>query len=206
MAPPDRDDQPREQESRDVLADRKIDKGAHSRMAPNAATPMTAPLVATLRATPGEGSPQRPLLHGPDDSDSPYPGACADLGDAADCVPYARTTVPSGDELLDTTDPDVFCAVAMDAVATVFGEDMEPVTTGEGGCHFVSPERLVQLTFDVRPDRLSSATGHGPERVTIAGHPGFVEAGPVADGRLPAEVVAEVEPVLAEIVWQHFSG
>jgi hypothetical protein len=197
-------------------------------------TPLVAPLVAALRKDPGAGSPQRPLLYGPDESDSPYPGACAYLANPETCVPYTKTSLPPADKLVSAKDPDVFCAVAMDAVTRGFGAEMKPVTKADQ-CYFVSPDRLVQVTFDIWSDALGTVTSHGREPVTIAGHPGFVErstdvrsphqvrlaattdpdqpgtltfevsAGPVATEPPPAAVVDKVEPTLADIVRKYFS-
>jgi hypothetical protein len=169
------------------------------------------------------------------DSPYPGGCAYVDRGDRTDCAPYAGTSLPPDDDIVSATDPNASCAVAMDAVATGFGAGMVPVTMADH-CYFVSPERLFQVEFDVWPDALRDVTEPGPEQVTIAGHPGFVKPGqeprtpyrvwlaaatsadrpgtlrfditpgPLATGPLPAEVIAKVEPVLAEIVRQHFSG
>jgi hypothetical protein len=197
-------------------------------------TPLVAPLVAALRTPPGAGSPRRPLLYGPGESDSPYPGACSYVDTPSACVPYTRTPLPPAGELLSTKDPDVSCTVAADAVTTGFGAEMKPVITSDT-CSFVSPERLVQVTFEIWQEALAAEANSRGERVTIAGHPGFVtrstdrrnphevllaattspdqpgtlrltvQAGPVATELLPPAVIDKVEPTLAAIVGRYFS-
>lgn len=188
-------------------------------------------LVDTLRTTPEAGRPQRPLLYRPDEPDSPYPGGCAFLKNPTECAPYAKKPLPPRGELASATDPNVYCTVATDAVTEAFGSEMVPVTTPDT-CYFVSPARLVEVTFTLSPEPLGKP--EKGERVTISGHPGIVtsdksrhtvglaattsadqpgtlslhlSSGPVAEREpLPAEVVDKAEPVLAAIVRRYFSG
>jgi hypothetical protein len=139
--------------------------------------------VGVLRAPPPAGGVAQPVLYAPTEPDSPHPGACAfkEIGAQSTCEPAINLAVPtSRTEILATAeiDPNMDCAVATEAVGTRFGPRASPVTTvfdGLGSCYFLTPERLVELEVDVRPQSVTTIAPMSSDgtRVTIAGHPGY---------------------------------
>jgi hypothetical protein len=137
--------------------------------------------MTVLASPPPDGASQDPLLYGPDEPDTPFPGACANLDPkvAEHCRPHTDTRVP--DDVLHA-DADTQCAVARNAVAKHLGASLVPVAVDDGelaSCYFVEPERQVQIRFRVEADPIDGI----PEVFTvreaeIAGHPGYVEDAP----------------------------
>lgn len=136
-------------------------------------------LTAVLeKPPPTDVAPQRPLLYGPDEPDSPYPGACAhvDEPDPDRCEPYAEVAVPGDPAAIlraATDDAHVQCALAVRPVGAAFGTELAPVADSAAGtrCLFVEPERRLRLTFSVSHGRVVDDSDGEP--VTVAGHPGY---------------------------------
>lgn len=171
---------------------------------------------------------QWPLLYAPDEPDSPFLGACAYLDDVSNperCEPYRDVPVPN--DIVDSDNAHVMCAVGVDAVAKHFGADLRPVAVTDTGfpeCYFVEPERLTEIVFAVSV-RLTGPRDDERE-VTVAGHRGYVSGvasyrlsagenasvqlsvrpGPVtaADTPLPAGTDAKAEAVLADVLREYF--
>jgi hypothetical protein len=138
-----------------------------------------AAITALAKPPTTDVSPQWPLLYGPDESDTPLPGACGfavpgyENGEYEEtCEPYVEVPVPSGRaEILRAAaaDLNVTCALAANAVADEFGEQLAPVTmTGKATreCLFVEPPHRYQLAVELSPGPLR---GDG-RRVDVAGH------------------------------------
>ncbi len=139
--------------------------------------------IGVLRSPPPAGDARQPVFYAPTEPDAPFPGACAytRIGPQSTCEPAINLAVPAGwPEILATseTDPNMDCAVATEAVGARFGPRASPVTmvfNGLGSCYFLTPERLVELEVDVRPESVTSIAPmvRDGTRVTIAGHPGY---------------------------------
>jgi hypothetical protein len=199
--------------------------------------------IGVLATPPPAADARQPVLYAPTEPDSPNPGACAytRIGAKSSCEPAVNLAVPgSRTEILAAaeTDPNLDCAVATEAVGTRFGPRMSPVTMvfdELGSCYFLSPERLVELEVDVRPQSVGSIAGYGGTRVTVAGHPGYrlpdvqpgersiqvgltrdpdddgtlfvrLRVGPVHPERgLAPADLAKLEPLVADVLTAHFS-
>ncbi len=163
-------------------------------------------VMTVLASPPPDIAPQTPLLYGPDEPDTPMPGACAHLERdvAGHCRPYTDTQVPA-DDLLNAG-ADTQCALARDAVTRHAGTNLVPVAVADGesdSCYFVEPERQVQVRFQVGSDPVDGVPDVFDARAAeIAGHPGYVEDGqayrvwvattddPGREGRLSVTVAA----------------
>jgi hypothetical protein len=141
-------------------------------------------VMDVIATPPADGRPQDPLLYKPDDADTPYLGACANLEPrvAKYCRPYADTEVPD-DAPLDA-DVDTQCAIARDAVTEHLGE-LVPVVVDDGenaSCYFVEGERRVEVRFFVRSEPVAGIPDVFKVReALIAGHSAYVENGPEQD-------------------------
>ncbi|MGH3358832.1 MAG: hypothetical protein ACRDO7_08510 [Nocardioidaceae bacterium] len=132
------------------------------------------------RPPPSESAPQRPVLYDPDEPDVAAPAGCADLAEfaTADCAAYAETDVPDGGvEVIRgaEADPNVNCALALDAVRAHFGERMRPVTAVHGAaadgspayaCGFVEPSHATQVWIRASSEPMGQEPGS-----EIGGHP-----------------------------------
>lgn len=131
--------------------------------------------------------PQRPVLYEPGEADSAAVGACADVKESEeiDCTPYAEADAPStGEQTIKAAeaDPNVNCAIAIDAVHEHFGSDMSPVTARYSGethgdakyaCGFVEESHALQVWFVASPDPMnqtpdSEMDGHPVHDLTTA--------------------------------------
>jgi hypothetical protein len=200
-----------------------------------AARDLAGSVMTVLATPPPRDTPQAPLFYGMDEPDSPFTGACAHLGEKG-CAPYREVAVPHGTAaVLKTTDVDVQCALAQDAVAGAFGDQLVPVTANDS-CYFVGPERQVQVRVRVRSSPVTEAAALSEvRRAEIAGHPGYVadtpgsrgyEAwvalsdDPAEDGHVsvavdrgpasheagaPAEAAAKVDQMITAILAEYFS-
>lgn len=81
------------------------------------------------------------------------------------------------------SDPDIECAVALQAVRTHLGEQMRPTTDGSS-CHFTEPTHSVDLEVNIsgfyRPDEYGDEPGlfRNRKKIDVAGHPAiYFEAG-----------------------------
>ena len=141
-----------------------------------------AAMKVLVGAAPERPAPQRPLVYRIDEADVPAAGACADLAPGRQCVPYHQVDVPTGGgEVLSAAeaDPNVNCAVALEAVRKHLGPTLRPVTSSsfEDGrpvpyCAFVAPDRAVQVQVSISADPLPSGESTEqlthPESTTIA--------------------------------------
>lgn len=124
--------------------------------------------------------PQRPVLYAPDEPDIPAAGACVDVAnfEQADCEPYADAEAPTnGQETIDeaTADPNVNCAIAVEAVQEHIGSTLQPVTALNGTdatgkprymCGFVEPTHALQVWIAASKDPMNQEAGS-----EVAGHP-----------------------------------
>lgn len=125
---------------------------------------------------PADVAPQRPVLYGSGEADVPAPGACAYWTKPENCQPYVDVPVPAGArEIVRGADADlnVDCALAREAVAKNFGEQLKPVTVADLGCEFIEPTRLFRISVSTNPTPLRKPDDDERE-TTIAGHPGRV--------------------------------
>jgi hypothetical protein len=133
--------------------------------------------MTALAAPPPETTPQRPLLYGPDDPDRPIPGACVLWEKPDQCQPYVEVPVPSEKGQLiraAEADPNVDCAMAIEAVTKHFGAQWKPVTiTDQRGCTFIESTRLARVSVSTSAEPVSKRPHVDGERdLTIADHPG----------------------------------
>jgi hypothetical protein len=144
-------------------------------------------VMTVLESPPPDVAPQRPLLYGADEADSPYLGACGNLERqiARHCQPFVEMSVPNGRTAIlraAETDVDVHCAVALDAIRKHFGAQLVPVTVDDGevsSCYFVEPERQVRIQFRIGADPVHGVADVFTVRdAEFAGHPGYVENSP----------------------------
>ncbi|UPK75380.1 hypothetical protein MU582_01730 [Nocardioidaceae bacterium SCSIO 66511] len=159
--------------------------------------PAAKRLVSAVTKVVDDGPPepdgtQEPILYGPDEEDVGAPGGCVDLAEyeTADCKAYADSEVedidlPSdGEDLVraGAEDPQVGCAIALDAVREHFGDEMAPITAVNGTdltgqpaymCGFTEPTHSRQVWIDLVPEPMpdepgSQIDGHDAHDVTTA--------------------------------------
>jgi hypothetical protein len=180
-------------------------------------------VMTVLASPPPEVAPQRPVLYGPDEADMAAPGACAHAGRPHDCQPYVEVPVPPGTKdkvRAAQADPNVECALAIEAVAKHFGPQWKPVIDSDLGCQFVEPARSGWISVNTNSARLSdTGRSDGESDATIAGHPGRVKADHVAvslgksadsDGQLFVTLwhlkdQSKAEAMVADILGRHFN-
>ncbi len=137
-------------------------------------------VMTVVASPPPDVAPQDPVLYGPDEPDTPYPGACAHLGSYSteNCRPYTDTRVPEDKTALLHADADTQCAVARNTVTRHLGGSLVPVAITDGVlafCYFVEPERQVQVRFDIESDPIDGVREIARvHEATIAGHPAYV--------------------------------
>lgn len=204
------------------------------------AEPLVGPVDALMRQPPPDGVPQEPLLYPPDEPDREFAGDCAfaDVGNLPPraCAPHVGGAAPDGGDALRASDePGGACALARDAVTQEFGDQFRPVVVTPRGyfaCYFVTPERVLQVEFSVRPDAaVSRLSGRGAREIEVAGHsghvtpyndgyryrvaastnadePGVLELsvvpGPVVGAEVPGDAGDKAQAVLGDIVRKHF--
>ncbi|RZS40813.1 hypothetical protein EV193_103127 [Herbihabitans rhizosphaerae] len=154
-----------------------------------------ATVVELLKTTPQPGPVQRPLLYKAEEPDEAIPGACVHMRTygPGSCEPYHEVTLPAEakDVLkMSTADPNVGCAVGLEAVRRHFGPRMLPVT-GARSCQFVEPEHAVEVEVTVSADSDPNRDAGAPEvtnrrAVTVAGRPGLL-----FDQRSPATGIVD---------------
>ncbi|OLF04529.1 hypothetical protein BLA60_40270 [Actinophytocola xinjiangensis] len=144
---------------------------------------MVAPVDRVLRQPPPEARPQRPLLYGPDEPDSPFAGACAyidGLGSPEQCAPLTRVPIPgAGQQLVDLAadDVQVACSLALDPVTEHFGDQMRAVIVMTGDtpfCYLVTPRRQLEIGFTVSRSTVADERRDGARTTDIAGHRALV--------------------------------
>lgn len=146
-------------------------------------------VMATLRTTPSAAGVQRRLLYRPDEPDTTATGPCIDDVDGdkpGRCAPYHEVPVPGDKQEIITaanSDPNIECALALNAVRTHLGAQMHPTTDGSS-CHFLEPTHTVDLEVDssgfYRPDEYGDDPGlfRNRKKIDVAGHPAiYFEAG-----------------------------
>lgn len=122
---------------------------------------------------PVAAQPQRPVLYASAEPDVAAAGGCVDLRDQApsDCAPYVPAEVP--DDPVETiraaeADPNVNCALALDAVREQFGERMRPVTAVHGtdadgapgyACGFLEASHSRQVWIRASSDPMGQDAG-----------------------------------------------
>lgn len=126
---------------------------------------------------------QRPVTYRPDEPDIASAGACVDAAKVRDCEPYHEVAVPAGrDEIVRAAgaDPNVQCAIALEAVRRNYGPALMPVTAAaeeiypdpvKRRCHFVEPSHGIRVGVEVPTAQSERAAFPqlGPAEVRIAG-------------------------------------
>ncbi|WP_328995405.1 hypothetical protein OG394_12450 [Kribbella sp. NBC_01245] len=140
---------------------------------------------------PAQAKPQHPLIYKSGEPDRAAAGACADVGTLEPCEPYHQVEAPTGaQEVLRRVkaDPNVNCAIAVDAVRKHLGPGFRPATLNSSAkylahrsCEFVEQshgQSFAVSVVDAPPTPKTVYVPHGKE-VTVQGRPGthfsFVE-------------------------------
>lgn len=140
---------------------------------------------------PAQAKPQHPLTYKSGEPDRAAAGACADVGTREPCEPYHQVEAPTGaQEILRRVkaDPNVNCAIAVDAVRKHLGPGFRPATLNSPAEHLahrscVFVEQSHEHTFavsvvDAPPTPKTVYLPHGQD-ITVQGRPGtffsFVE-------------------------------
>lgn len=125
-----------------------------------------------------QAEPQQPLTYRSNEPDVAAAGACVDFRDDEnlECEPYHAVHIPRGTKAVlraGQADPNVSCAVAVEAVRKYFGTAMRPVVAGIqpvgtwSECAFVEPDHAIVLSA-----RLGPSDG---KTTTIAGHAASID-------------------------------
>jgi hypothetical protein len=118
-------------------------------------------------------TPQEPLTYRSNEPDVAAAGACVDFRDdlGLTCEPYHPVPVPDGTNAVlraGQADPNVSCAVAVDAVRKYFGTALRPVVmspdAASAGCAFVESDHAVVVKVWLQ------GSFNGGARTTVAGH------------------------------------
>lgn len=134
---------------------------------------------------PAQPNPKHPLVYKSGEPDVAAAGACADFGGVGECEPYHQVDAPTGArEVLQRVkaDPNVNCAIAVDAVSKHLGQGFRPVTaTGRSDtlrtrtCDFVEQSHKLRVSVsvvDLAPPHLLLQRARAKKEVTVHGRPG----------------------------------
>lgn len=137
--------------------------------------------------SPAQAKPQHPLIYKSGEPDMAAAGACADFGNfRMPCEPYHQVEAPTGArEVLRRVkaDPNVNCAIAVEAVGKHLGPGFRPVTTngqsenlGNRACAFVEQSHELVISVSVIDAAPPSADALEPpgKSVTVQGRPGAI--------------------------------
>jgi hypothetical protein len=132
---------------------------------------VAAAMTVLAGDVPAPARSQRPLTYRPNQPDVAAAGACARLRDDDRCQPYRRVAAPKGAVEVRRraeADPNVECAIAVDAVSKHLGAGLQPVTTGDL-CVFAETTHALEVAVEVVAPTGEPPGGENAKQLTVAG-------------------------------------